>query len=115
MCWTTNSGGSACGGEMTWYMDVIGLLDQGKDSESICRELSTSYSDSDVKEAISECHELEKQVSFSQKTSTEMPLLISKHARPLSRRSVCTLPMTVIWPVSTALPRRESTMAAERS
>ena len=54
----TNSGAVHVVDDLVY--DVIGLLDQGKDSESICRELSTSYSDSDVKEAISECHELEE-------------------------------------------------------
>ena len=54
----TNSGAVHVVDELVY--DVIGLLDQGKDSESICRELSTSYSDSEVKEAISECHELEE-------------------------------------------------------
>ena len=54
----TNSGAVHVVDDLVY--DVIGLLDQGKDSNSICQELNSSYPESDVKEAISECHELEE-------------------------------------------------------
>ena len=54
----TNSGAVHVVDDLVY--DVIGLLDQGKDSNSICQELNSSYPESDVTEAISECHELEE-------------------------------------------------------
>ena len=54
----TNSGAVHVVDDLVY--DVIGLLDQGKDSNSICQELKSSYLESDVKDAINECHELEE-------------------------------------------------------
>ena len=56
----TNSGAVHVVDDLVY--DVIGLLDQGKDSNSICQELKSAYpeSDIDIKEAITECHELEE-------------------------------------------------------
>ena len=54
----TNSGAVHVVDDLVY--DVIGLLDQGKDSNSICQELKSAYPESDIKEAITECHELEE-------------------------------------------------------
>ena len=38
--------------------EAVALLDQGKDEESVCRELSGTYAPDLVREALAECAEL---------------------------------------------------------
>ena len=92
--------------------DIIALY-ENRSKEEIVTKLSADYKAEDIEEAYSEIEELVQAECLLPRIFIKIISLILKSGQRLSRLYVCILPMTVIWPVSTALRKRANTMDAE--
>ena len=87
--------------------EVLPYMEEGLDAAAIVGKLGNQFSEEDIRTSVAECEKLREEGMLFTKDVYENAIdAFTKNRQTVVKASACTLHMTVIWHVATALQKK---------